>query len=67
MNMQMDKQYQKLNKKLDNLANKSNTQSKYQKITKETNREQQQRIVNLTNIKLTQEQQETLSLGPNMP
>jgi len=33
--MQMDKQYQKLNKKLDNLANKSNTQqSKYQKRKK---------------------------------
>jgi len=65
INMQMEKQYQKLNKKLDNLSNKSNTQqSKHQKRTKETNREQQQRIVNLTNIKLTQEQQETLSLGP---
>ena len=61
INMQMDKQY----KKLDNLANKSNTQqSKYQKRIKETNREQQQRIVKLTIIKLTQEQKETLSLGP---
>jgi len=57
----MDKQ----NKKLDNLTNKSNTQqSKYQKRIKETNREQQQRIVKLTIIKLTQEQKETLSLGP---
>jgi len=61
----MNKQYQKRNQKLDTLANKSNTQqSKYQKIAKETNREQRQRIVNITNIKLTPEQREKLSLGP---
>ena len=58
----MVKQYQTLNKKLDALTNKTN--QKQSKIQKEIKAEQQQRITNMTNIKLTKEQTKLLSLGP---
>jgi len=57
----MDKIYHKLNKKLDALINKPNT-----KYSNNENAPQfQPRLINLTNIKLTKEQIQTLSLGPN--
>jgi len=59
----MEKQYQKLNKKLDGLTHKPNLQKKHNNQTT-TNRDQQQRIKNMTNIQLTQEQKKILSLGP---
>ena len=58
----MEKQYQKLNKKLDTLTHKtSKTQSNK---GKEKRSKYQQRIINMTNIQLTNEQTQILALGP---
>jgi len=58
----MEKQCRKLNKKLDTLAHKtSETQSNK---GKEKRSKYQQRIINMTNIQLTDEQTQTLALGP---
>jgi hypothetical protein len=52
--------YQKLNKKLDGLTNPNPKHSNTQKASRF-----QSRLINLTGIKLTKEQIQTLSPGPN--
>ena len=57
----MDNLYQKLNKKLDVLTNQTNTKHN----NNEKNSKFQSQVINLTNIKFTREQIQTLTLDPN--
>jgi len=57
----MDNLYQKLNKKLDASINQISTKHDNNKKASIF----QSRLINLTNIKFTTEQIQTLSLGPN--
>jgi len=57
----MDNLYHKLNKKLDALKNQRNTK----RNNIENASKFQSRLINLTNMKFTREQIQTLSLGPN--
>ena len=59
---QMENKYITLNKKLDNLQKREN---RYPHITQNRRQPTQPRIINLTNIKLTQKQIQFLNLGPN--
>jgi len=61
INSLMDNLYHKLNKKLDALTNQ--TSNKHNNI--ENASKCQSRLINLTNMKFTREQIQTLSLGPN--
>jgi hypothetical protein len=56
----MESQYEKLNKKLDILTNQNPKLN-----TKQKEHNFQPRIINLSDIRLTKEQIQTLSLGPN--
>ena len=58
----MDKLYQKLNKKLDTLTYQAN--GDHNNRQRQWNPKHQQRIINMTDIQLTNEQIKTLSLGP---
>ena len=57
----MDNLYQKLNIKLDALTNQTSAKLDNNKNSSKF----QSRLINLTNIKFTKEQIQTLSLGPN--
>jgi hypothetical protein len=57
----VDNLYQKLNRKLDALTNQTSTKRDNKKNASKF----QSRLINLTNIKFTKEQIQTLSLGPN--
>ena len=57
----MESLYQKLNKKLDALTNQTSTRHNNENASKF-----QSRLINLTNIKFTREQIQTLSLGPQL-
>jgi len=58
----MENKYMTLNKKLDNLQKKENI---HPHMTQNRKQPTQPRIINLTNIKLTQIQIQFLNLGPN--
>jgi len=57
----MDIVYQKLNKKLDMLTTQANTRHKNNTNTSKF----QTRIINLPNVRITNEHIKMLSLGPN--
>jgi hypothetical protein len=57
----MDNLYQKLNKKSDTLINQTRTKRDNNKNTSKF----KSRLINLTKIKFTKEQIQTLNLGPN--
>ena len=56
----MENQYQKLNQKLDILMNNNTTQHNTQKMNNF-----QPKVINLSQIRLTKQQVQTLKLGPN--
>jgi len=61
LNKLMEVQYAKLNKKLDTLTNSTTNQY----TPNNTNTQNHNKIVNLTNINFTQEQLQLLAYGPN--
>ena len=61
LNKIMEAQYTKLNKKLDMVVNHKTNQH----ISNKKSTQNNSKVVNLTNIKFTQEQLQILSYGPN--